>query len=103
MPLLASVIGNDYVGQNLLRPFHVSLGDEEVKMPQGWQDEAGREPTVRDQIIMRVASFILKQKNQAEAISAIVAAAEKQFVADTEAGGEETPAVPGPSIVLMFL
>ena len=27
MPLLASAIGNDYVGLSLLRPFHVSLGD----------------------------------------------------------------------------
>ena len=35
MPLLASAIGNDYVGLSLLRPFHVSLGDlGEVLFPQ---------------------------------------------------------------------
>ena len=36
-PLFASAVGNDFVGLELLRPFHVSLAQEEATLPAGWQ------------------------------------------------------------------
>ena len=56
--LLASVLGNDHVSVALLRPFHVSLGDlGEVEFPATW-NMGDKEPTVRDQLIVRIASFL---------------------------------------------
>lgn len=63
LPLLASAVGNDYVSQGLLRPFHASLGDEEPKMPACWQTD-GKEASVRDLLIVRVAAFLVKQPSQ---------------------------------------
>jgi len=98
-PLLASVMGNDYVPQSLLRPFHVSLGEEDVKMPAGWQDN-GKEVTIRDQLLVKIAGFLVKHTSQKEAVDAICTAADTQYKADLEAGlvpmvkgedGEEKP------------
>ncbi len=62
LPLLASAIGNDYVSDSLLRPFHVSLWDlDEVEFPDTW-NMGDKEPTVRDQIIVRVASFLTRRR-----------------------------------------
>mmetsp|Transcript_52028 Transcript_52028/g.118656 ORF Transcript_52028/g.118656 Transcript_52028/m.118656 type:complete len:760 (+) Transcript_52028:30-2309(+) len=84
LPLLASAVGNDYVSQGLLRPFHASLGEEDPKMPACWQTD--KEASVRDLLIVRVAAFLVKQPSQDAAITAIAAAADVQHAADIEAG-----------------
>ena len=83
--LLASTIGNDYVAVSLLRPFHVSLGDlGEVQFPATW-NMGDKEPTVRDQLIVRVAAFLATHESEPAAIAAIVKAAAEQFKADEAA------------------
>ena len=88
-PLLASAIGNDYVPVSLLRPFHVSLGDlGEVDFPEAW-DMGDKEPSVRDQLIVRVAAFLAAHPSEEAAIAAIVKAADEQFKADEAAAAAE--------------
>eukprot|EP00802_Teleaulax_amphioxeia_P001890 Tamp_01892.p1 GENE.Tamp_01892~~Tamp_01892.p1 ORF type:complete len:668 (+),score=247.48 Tamp_01892:927-2930(+) len=89
LPLLASAIGNDHVSVSLLRPFHVSLGDlGEVEFPATW-NMGDKDPTVRDQLIVRVASFLASQESETAAIAAIVKAADEQFKADEAAATAE--------------
>lgn len=90
LPLLASACGNDYVPTSLIRPLHVALGEVDVALPAGW-DAGGKDPSVRDLLILRVSALIAKYDKVDDAIKAIVDEAAKQHSADVAAGVEAPP------------
>jgi len=92
LPLLASAVGNDYVPSYLIRPLHVALGEVDVALPAGWQAPDGKDPSVRDLLILRVANLISKHETLESAIKAIADMATTQAEADAAAATEPPPA-----------